>query len=195
LMRWDELFADLEAQADALDQRDRDAEIADRTRAEQATLEVADRLRAAIGHTVTVRVGGVGILAGRVQRVGAAWLLLSTAEEVPWLVAWPALIGVVGVPRRAVAANSAVAAGLGWPSTWRLLARDRALVHVVRCDASTVSGVPERVGRDFVELRVGGLESVPPAGPRGTEHRGKEHAEVVPYAAVAAVRCPRYPTG
>jgi len=183
-VRWDELFADLEAQADALHQRDRDAEIADRTRAEQATVEVADRLRAAIGHTVTVRVGGVGFLTGRVQRVGAAWLLLGTGEEAPWLVAWPAVIGVVGVPRRAVAADSRVTEGLGWPSTWRLLARDRALVHVVRFDASTVSGVPERVGRDFVELRVSGLESSLPA-----------HAEVVPYAAVAAVRCPRYPTG
>lgn len=165
------------------------AEIADRTRAERATVTVADRLRAATSQSVSVRVAGVGVLQGRVSRVAGIWLLLVTAADTEWLVARTAVMGVVGLTPHAVKCRSGVDAGLGWPSTWRVLARDRARVQVVRTDASAVTGVPEKVGRDYVELRVGGLDlTLSPAQSRAAP------CEVVPYDSIAAVRCPRHPT-
>ncbi len=44
-MRWDDLFADLEAQAEALLVAERDAEVAELTRLETSRLELARRLR------------------------------------------------------------------------------------------------------------------------------------------------------
>jgi hypothetical protein len=66
---------------------------------------------------------------------------------------------------------------LGWGSAWRVLARDRAAVHVVRRDGSTVDAVADRVGEDFVEL------ALATSGPR--------LHELVPFTAVVGVRCPR----
>ncbi|MBA2456277.1 MAG: hypothetical protein H0V48_07055 [Nocardioidaceae bacterium] len=177
-MRWDDVFADLEADAAGLEGRERDAEIADRTRGELARITLADRFRAALGRTVSVRVVGVGVLEGAVTRIAAPWLLLETAGASEWLVAWPAVVSASGLPRQAVSAPPRqVAAALGWPATWRVLARDRATVHVVRHDASTLTAVPERAGSDFVELRTGSAAAAT--------------VELVPYNAVMAVRCPR----
>ena len=66
-----------------------------------------------------------------------------------------------------------------WTAAWRVLARDRARVRVVRAGGSTVHGVPVRVGADFVELDPGG-EAV--AGP-----------VLVPYPAITAAYVPRDP--
>jgi len=175
-VRWDDVFAELAADAEELDRRERDAEIADRTRAELATITLADRFRAAQGRQVSVRVQGLGVLVGQVQRVTPHWLLLSSSGATEWLVAWSGVAGASGLPRQAVARTAGrVESALGWPATWRVLARDRATVHVVRHDGSSITGVAQRVGADFVEIQPGGSDDV----------------ELVPYASVTAVRCPR----
>ena len=102
-MRWDDVFADLETAAAGLQQRERDAEIADRTRAELAGIEIADRFRATLGRLVSVRVMGLGVVTGRVQRVAGQWTLLESAD-VEWLLAWPAVTGVAGLSAQAVEA-------------------------------------------------------------------------------------------
>lgn len=188
-MRWDDVFADLETAAAGLHQRERDAEIADRTRAELAGVEIADRFRATLGRLVSVRVMGLGLVTGRVQRVAGEWTLLETSADVEWLLAWPAVTGVAGLSAQAIEAPaSQVERALGWPATWRVLARDRAPVQVVRHDGTSVTGIPGRVGADFVEL---GLRD-PDLAPTRT---GSPAVELVPYSAVAAVRCPRLPSG
>ncbi len=48
-MRWNDLFADLENQAQAWERAELDVEVADRSRAEQATVALVDRLLAARG--------------------------------------------------------------------------------------------------------------------------------------------------
>ena len=174
-MRWDRLFAELEAEADELAVRDRDAEIADRTRAELGRIHWADRLRAARGQPVRVRVLGGDVVSGRVGAVGDDWLLVVTqAHDV--LVPAHAVVGVEGPGAAAVAsADGAVPRTVA--AAWRVLARDRALVRVVRVDGSQVRGVPVRVGADFVEL-----------GP-GAE--GGPASVLVPYRAVTAAYAPR----
>lgn len=152
-MRWERLFAELEAEAAELADLDRDAEIADRTRAELARVRWTDRLRAATGSTVRVRVVGGDLVDGAVRRVAVDWLLLTAgAHQV--LVPVDAVVGVEGVgPATAPAPTGAAAATTPtWAAAWRVLSRDRAVVRVVRVGGSTVTGVPVRVGADFVEL-------------------------------------------
>ncbi len=189
-MRWDAVFADLEADAAGLEQRERDAEIADRTRAEMATVALADRFRASLGRAASVRVSGLGVVTGRVERVAPPWVLLRAADAGEWLVAWTSVVGVNGLSVRAVGAPSDRAsrqmeAALGWPATWRVLARDRAAVRIVRHDGSSVTGTPDRVAADFVELGLQDLDEL------GWTRTGAGTVELVPYAAISAVRCPR----
>ena len=187
-MRWDALFADLEAAAEGEWQRERDAEIAERTRAELARLRLVDRLRAVVdrrsseGVELAVRVQAAGVLRGVVARVTDDWFVLLTPSH-EWVVASDAVLGVTGLPSaaRPPESESVVARALGWSAAWRVLARDRSEVQVVRRDGSTVAGRANRAGHDFVELTAEPYD----AG------RGGVAAELVPHAAVAAVRCPR----
>jgi hypothetical protein len=191
LMRWDALFADLETAAAGAWQRERDAEIAERTRAELARLRLADRLRAATDRPaeaaeVGVRVLAAGVLRGAITRVTDAWFVLVTPAH-EWVVAMDAVLGVTGLPASARSPESrgAVARSWGWSAAWRVLARDRADVYVVRRDGSTVAGLASRAGQDFVEI-----------SPAGRDEPGRGVApELVPHAAIAAVRCPREPAG
>jgi hypothetical protein len=184
-MRWDALFADLEGMAAGEWLRERDAEIAERTRAELGRVRLVDRLRAVADRAsagnhadVTVRMLAAGTLRGEIARVTDDWFLLVTPSY-EWVVAIDAVLGLSGMPpaARTPESQSAVSAGLGWAAAWRVLARDRTSVHVVRRDGETVAGVPGRVGHDFVEL---------------SDDDGMGRAvEVVPHFAIAAVRCPR----
>ena len=176
-MRWDELFADLEADAMGLDQREQDLEIAERTRIELARIAMSARLAAGLGVAVELRAEAVGLLRGRIERVTPRWLLLG-ADPVQWVVSIDDLLGIRGLPVRARGAGPRPAESrLGWGSAWRVLAQDRAELHVVRRDGSSLDAVAERVGEDFVELAVSSSD--------------RRMRELVPFAAVVAVRCPR----
>jgi hypothetical protein len=186
-MRWDDLFADLEVDADGLLQRDRDAEIAERTRTELAGLALIDRLRGGVDDVVALQVTGVGRLEGRLRRVSPAWLLLDVDGRGGWAVALAALSGVEGLSPAAASGDQGglVAARTTWASAFRVLSRDREVVVVRRLDGSSVRGVPARVGRDFVEMWLRDDETSPADKPRpgGSPTR----LTVVPYAALAAV--------
>ena len=56
-MRWEALFADLEAQLEAARSAELSADVAELTRAERATVELSSRLRSAHGQVLTVRSG------------------------------------------------------------------------------------------------------------------------------------------
>jgi len=181
-MRWDELFADLELEADAALQRERDSEIAERTRVERSRIGLYDRLHAARGHELGVSVDALGPVQGTLLRVSTAWLLLGSGRD-EWVVDLASVQGVSGLPSSARAPHSdgAVAAALGWPSAWRVLARDRTPLLVHRRDGSTLSGVADRVGGDFVEISTGSEDQLV---------QGSRAREAVPFPAVVAVRCP-----
>lgn len=174
-MRWDELFADLESEADELERRNRDADIADRTRSAHAQ---ASWLTRCGGAELTMRVIGAGLLRGVPDTVSPAWLLLRTGEAMDWVVSTTAVISVSGlrdgsVPERPLDQR------LTWTHAWRALSRDRSEVRVVCRDSTVIRGVADVVGRDYVELRA--YDGGRPAG---------RAAEAIPYAAVAAVACP-----
>jgi hypothetical protein len=183
-VRWEALFGDLEAQVDALATAERAAEVDERARIETGSLPWRQRLQAALGAAVQVRVAGGLMLAGRLRRVGPDWILLEEEGSGESLVSLSAVSTVAGLPRYAVPdATSLFDSRLSLRSALRGLARDRApvRVHLVDPAAGIVHGTVDRVGADFVDL----AQHAP------GEHRRREQVRggvVIPLAALAAVR-------
>ncbi|GAB2487944.1 hypothetical protein [Jatrophihabitans fulvus] len=182
-MRWEGLFADLEAQAEALEQAERAAEVEERTRAEVGRLGVHERLRAGVGMAVRLRVAGGLALAGRLDRVGPDWLLIAEDAGREAVVATAALLGVRGLARWSAApgGEGVVASRLTLRHALRGVARDRAVVRVHLVDGSTLDGTLDRVGADFVELAAHAPGEV-------RRRNDVRENELVPLPALAAVR-------
>jgi len=157
-MNWDEqLFAvldDLEQQAESLYDAERDAEVADRSRAEYGAVTLASRLMASVDDEIALAVTGIGRVSGRLRRVATGWLLLDTAAG-QWVIPLSAVTAVGGASSRSipeVAWSPLTRLGLG--SALRRLseAAERCLVH--RVDGSPLDCVVGRVGQDFAEVEV-----------------------------------------
>ncbi len=153
-MRWEDLFADLEAQAVTLGQLERSAEVEERVRAESARLMLGDRLRANTGRELALRCTGGLALRGALRRTGSDWLLLQEATAGEALVPIGAVHTIAGLGRLSSPPGSetAVAAGLGLRSMLRGVARDRTPVQAHLSDGTAVAGTVDRVGADFVEF-------------------------------------------
>ncbi len=176
-MHWEELFAALEDDAREMERGVRDADIADRTRSAHA--QVSWLMRCA-GASVGLRVHGVGPVRGVVLRVTPEWLLLRDREATDdRLVAVAAVTSVSGLSVE-VAAESGIDQRLGWTHAWRVLSRDRSEVATTCVDGSITRGVPEVVGRDYVQIRA--YDGGRPTGAAPI---------AVPYAAIATVTSPR----
>lgn len=158
-MAWEEdLFAlldDLEQQAEALYGAEREAKLADRSRAAYGEVTLASRLAASLDAEVRLEVAGVGAIAGVLERVADGWCVLHGPAQ-DWVVCLPAVTAVLGASDRSVpeVAWSPVAR-LGLGSALRRLADagERCVLHLR--DGSQYDAVPRRVGADFVEATVG----------------------------------------
>jgi hypothetical protein len=182
-MRWQALFDDLEAQLAAADAAGLSAEVADRTRRETGLLRVADRLRPAEGHPVTVALGTVGNVHGRLLDSGPDWLLLEEHGAREALVPLAAVLGVTGLGARAETPGSEGEVGRRLDLRWALrgLARSRAGVALVLHDGSVVTGTLDRVGADHVDL----AEHAPGEARRPADVR---QVRLVPLPALTLVR-------
>ena len=147
------LFDDLEGQAAAEFEADREAELADRARAEYTSVTLASRLMASRGRTVAVELPHVGRVEGSLDRVGDGWCLLSGAAQ-DWIVPLAAIAVVHGASGRSVpeVAWSAVDR-LGLRSALRRLADadERCQLHLA--DGTRHEAHVQRVGADFLEAR------------------------------------------
>lgn len=178
-MSWEhELFAlldDLEGQAAAAWEVDREAELADRARSEYGAITLASRLMASRGETVSLDLPHVGRIEGRLGRVGESWVLLSGQGQ-DWIVPLRWVTGVRGASARSVpeVAWSPVDR-LGLRAALRRVADAgaRCLVHLA--DGTSHRVYVERVGADFLECRTR-------ADPAGAD------LLLVPYDAVVAVQ-------
>jgi hypothetical protein len=183
-MRWEALFADLEARAEALAVADRAAEADERARIELASVRWRQRLHAGLAAGAQLRLAGGLVLAGRIDRVGPDWLLLSEDGGREAIVALAAVCAVTGLPRYAAPDTaSAVDSRLTLRSALRRVARDRAAVriHIADTAAGVLSGTVDRVGADFVELAEHAAGEL--------RRPGQVRAVVlVPLSALAAVR-------
>jgi hypothetical protein len=154
---WDEqlfvLFDDLEGQAAALYELDRDAELADRSRAAYRQVTLESRLVASTRTQVGLDVAGTGRIEGELQRVGAGWCLVSGHSQ-DWIVRTASIHVVHGASARSVAeAAWSPLEKLGLGSALRRLAESqlRCVVHLG--DGAQHEAVICRVGADFVEVR------------------------------------------
>ena len=76
-MRWEQLFADLEAQLASAHQQGVEEEAAEQARAEYSRVRLTDRLRLRQGEPVRALLTGAVPLEGRVRTVGAGWVVLE----------------------------------------------------------------------------------------------------------------------
>lgn len=162
-MRWQDLFDDLEGQAASWQRAERDAEVADRTRSEVGQLTLLNRLRSNEGRRVSLRLLGGESAAGDVVRLGVDWVLLACPHEVVVPVA--AIATAANLPWETVSPEGVgvVASRLTLSSVFRAMAIDRARVTVLLRDLATVSGTPDRVGRDFLDIAVHHEDEAPRA--------------------------------
>jgi hypothetical protein len=151
--RFENLFADLEAELGAADQADLAYEVADRFRGEYAHLRLVDRLHAALGQPIALVLPRVGVVNGELRDVGADWLLLTTNSGREYLVPLPAISVVDGLVAlsRAPGTEAKVAAKRGLRIALRRLAHSRAQVQLHLSDISIV-GTIDQVGQDFLEI-------------------------------------------
>ena len=150
--RWSQLFADLDAQAEAVLRAEEYGDVAERTRIEVGKLTLADRLRPAVGRELAVRCVGAGPLLGRLDGVGADWLELTESTAAESVVPLAAVIAVCGLGRWSTVADGVVDRRLGLRSVLRRLSRNRAVMRLVLTDGGTLTGTIDRVGADFLEL-------------------------------------------
>ena len=182
-MRWEErlfdLFDDLEQLAEGLALMDRDAEVAELTRAEYAHVDLAARLHASVGRSVRLGVTGLGLIEARLASVGEGWCLLANGPT-EWLVHTEAIRAARGLSQHGRTATARpLTSRLGLTSALRGIAETRSGVVVHHLDATSQRGLLGRVGADFVELVVGDDAAETPAA---------SEVEVVPFWSLAAVR-------
>lgn len=171
-MRWEALFADLEATAEGAWLQERETEVAEQARAEYAAVRLMDRLRARLGRSLACELVDGRRLDGVVAETGVDWFLLR------------AVPGEVLVPVRALAAVARPAAGpsgfpgsvagpvagslaggevsvappaglgesLGLSAVLRGLSVRRVPVHLVLLGSRMLTGTIDRVGADHLDL-------------------------------------------
>jgi hypothetical protein len=182
-MRWEQLFADLEAQAAEHEAAVEQAEDPSRARAAYGQLLLADRMRGSVGRQLSLSCRGTGELSGRLADVGVDWLLLVDDQQRELLVATGAVGAVAGLGALTapVVVAGEVTRRLDLRRALRALARDRATLSCLLDDGSALHGTVDRVGADFLELAEHPLDE-----PR---RRGAvTGVRAVPLRAVVAVR-------
>lgn len=154
-MAWEDdlfaLFDDLESQAAAAWQAEREAELTDRSRAEYATVTLASRLMASLAMPVALEVRGVGRVEGDLRRVGESWLLVRGVQD--WVVATEHVLLVHGASERSVPEVAwSPLHRLGLRGVLRRLSDAQERCFVLLADGSRHEGVIARIGSDFMEL-------------------------------------------
>lgn len=182
-MRWEQLFADLEAEYDAAAAAELGSEVADRTRRELARLRLVDRLRPHADHALELAVEGGQRVAGTLREVGPDWLLLADRPGSEVLVPLDAVLWLRGLGRPSVDPGTwtTVDGRLDLRVALRRLARDRAGGLLLLRDGTGLTGTLDRVGADWVEVAV----HAPGEARRAAEVR---EVRTVPLRALALVR-------
>lgn len=182
-MRWEELFADLDGQLAAAQAAELAAEVADRTRREVGQLRLVDRLRPAVGASVSMQAAGLGTTRGRLLDAGPDWLLIQEDGGGELLLPAASLLSVTGVGGRAEVPGSEGEVVRRLDLRWALkgLVRSRSGVQVVLVDGSVLGGTLDRVGADHVDLAEHAAGEARRAG-------AVRQVRLVPLVAVGAVR-------
>ncbi len=153
-MRWEQLFADLEAQLAAAHQRGLEEEAAEQARAEYSRVQLVDRLRLRQGDPVRALLTGAVPVEGRVRAVGSGWVVLED-RGTEHLVPLAAVLWWESLGRGWAAGEDPVVLRLGLGHALRALARARARVRIRLSGGGPLGeleGTVDRVGADFLDL-------------------------------------------
>lgn len=159
--RWDQVFADLEAQAQTFADEDLADEIADRTRREWALISMADRLGAARHRVVSLRINdspnGSRLLSLLINDVGSECLVGLEAESTAeWLLPLRSIISVAGLGQSSESTDNRGFVGqrFGLSAVLRGWVRDRRTVTLGVSGLGEVTGTLDRAGHDHVDIAV-----------------------------------------
>jgi hypothetical protein len=148
-VRWDDLFADLEAGLDAAVAAGRGDEVAERTRAERARVALSDRVRAHAGGLEVLLRDGTTVR-GEARDAAPAWLLLADGPR-EHLVPLTSVAAVVGLTDQVAAGAGPVLSRLGLGQALRGIAQDRSVVRL-RVAGTELVGRVDAVGADHLDL-------------------------------------------
>lgn len=149
-MRWEALFADLELQMEAAAARERASDVAELTRAEHAAVRLVDRLQAATGSAVVIRVRSGDVARGILGDVGATWVVVVDGAR-EHLVPLHAVVAIADLPLAAAPPADALVRRLGLGHALRAVARDRSVVRLVAGPVA-LQGRLEAVSADHLVL-------------------------------------------
>ena len=124
-MRWDRLFAELEARFDELADEEAHAESADRERVAAGSITALERLAGALDQPVRARLVGGATVSGMLRSVGPDWLLLAEGVQRDCLVPWRSVTVMQGLTSATGPALSGLDLRLDLRRALRELARDR----------------------------------------------------------------------
>jgi hypothetical protein len=165
-MRWERLFAELEARFDELADEEVQAESADRERVAAGSITALERLTGALDQPVRARLVGGARVDGTLRSVGPDWLLLAEGVNRDCLVPWRSVTVMEGLTAATGPALSGLDLRLDLRRALRGLARDRAPVQLAVLGwagdtgsiasaagaAGELTGTVDRVGADFLEI-------------------------------------------
>ncbi|MDO5634923.1 MAG: hypothetical protein Q4G34_08665 [Micrococcus sp.] len=151
-MRWDGLFADLEAQWQEAQSAPVLAEARELTRGEWAAITLTQRLRAATGREVRLSLAHGEPLVLSVQVVGDSWIGGLSRAGQSCIVQLDHVLAVEGQLGAARVLDSP-SGPLRWGAVLRSLARARAAVEVLGRDGRVLAeGTIDRVGQDHIDV-------------------------------------------
>lgn len=153
-VRWEQLFADLEAQLASAHQQGLEEEAAEQARAEYSRVRLADRLRLRQEEPVRVLLAGSVPVEGRVRTVGAGWVVLED-RGTEHLVPLAAVLWWESLGRGWASDDGPVPLRLGLGHALRALARARVAVRIRLAGGGPLSeldGTVDQVGADFFDL-------------------------------------------
>lgn len=153
-MRWEQLFADMEAQLAAAGQQALEEEAADQARAEYSRVRLAERLRARQGEPVRALLTGAVPVEGRIRGLGAGWVCLED-RGIEHLVPLAAALWWESLGRGWDPDSGPVQLRLGLAHALRALARARTRVRVRVAGGGPLGeldGTVDGVGADFFDL-------------------------------------------
>ena len=168
-MRWDQLFADMEARFDELQDAQAAAEQADRDRVAAGAVLMTQRLSGSLDQHVSIRLAGTQPVTGTLRSVGPDWLMVEEGYQRQSIIALDAVVAVEGVRASTGSAPEGLALRLDLRHALRAVARDRSPVAVALAGtafasrgeagafsdgAGEIIGTIDRVGADFIEVAV-----------------------------------------
>lgn len=180
-MRWNDLFADLEAQLEFGQWQAVEEDAAELTRGMWAELALMDRLRAALEQRVRMVLRDGRHQSLVLKAVGPVWVG-GTDDAGAVLIPRDAILSVDAVLRRAAIPSRPLQAGPQLGAVYRMLARRREPIQITGRHGQTVAeGTIDRVGKDHLDVALHARDEFR----RTASLRG---VRIVPFDAIQLVR-------